>query len=53
MRVYVEINRGFAVETRAVSGTQQECDDQLDHWRREYGGDNLVVVHTEREKEER
>jgi alkanesulfonate monooxygenase SsuD/methylene tetrahydromethanopterin reductase-like flavin-dependent oxidoreductase (luciferase family) len=44
MKVWVEIDRGGITETRAVSGTKEEVEDQLAHWIRQYGQENVKVV---------
>lgn len=47
--VWVEIDRGDLVETRATSGDAASIDDMLDRWRSTYGDDNVVVVHDTKE----
>ena len=49
--VYVEIDReGMPVETRGISGTQAEIDEQIDRWATTYG---VVRVLDKRGKVER
>jgi alkanesulfonate monooxygenase SsuD/methylene tetrahydromethanopterin reductase-like flavin-dependent oxidoreductase (luciferase family) len=44
MRIWVEIDRDGFIETRSVSGTEEEVEEHLAHWIRQYGQENVKVV---------